>query len=315
MKSNGLDFLKNLFSITNDDANFSLSENELLNYKNNPLFKNLNLTNEEILDNLVRLDQIVLEDENCKMVSNSCPNGASYHLSVKRNKDSLYFFVMPCPKMEKIHLENKYKENFLYNYYSSNDISNVILDKKVIGDKVHKTKNQAIVYFQKLIKENKWYGMWIWGKSGIGKTFLSSAFANLYAERFNKKIAFIYMPEFVNLIKSGFSNPVDKEYASKIIQYATEADVTFFDDIGAEFATDWFYSNTLLTILNNRTNNKKTTFFNSNLSFEDYAKEIYRNCKSHNKDQFVDRILDRIRFLVNNTQLHMDGKNLRNKEE
>lgn len=313
MKANDLDLLKKYLDIGNKKVFVNLSMSELDNYKKNPLFAHLNLSKEEIYSNLVELDKIIFQEENCKILDDKCFNNAGYHITVDRVKNKLYFYVRPCPKMEKIYQANKFKENYLYNYYSSSDISNVMLKKEIIGEKVHKSKNIVINMFKDIIKSNDWHGMWIWGKSGIGKTFISFAFSNFYAEKLNKKVAFIYVPDFVNLIKSGFSNAVDKEKSMKIIDYANEADVTFFDDIGSEFATEWFYSSCLLPILNNRTNNKKTTYFNSNLSLENFGNEISKKIKAQNKKEFVNRIIDRIEFLIAKKSLHMEGNNLRNK--
>ena len=313
METNNLDLLRKILDINSKSSFIKLSKNELNNYRNNSFFSYLNLSDEEIYDNLVQLDRIIFQEENCKLLTDKCFNSAGYHITVDRVKNKLYFYVLPCPKMEKIYLENKFKENYLYNYYSSSEISNTMLKKEIIGDKVHKSKNEIINNFKYIIKNKDWHGMWIWGKSGIGKTFISFAFSNFYADQLNKKIVFIYVPDFVNLIKSGFSNVIDREKSVKIIEQANEADVTFFDDIGSEFATEWFYSNCLLPILNNRTNNKKTTYFNSNLSLQDFGKEISKKIKSQNKNEFVCRIIDRIQFLIEGKSLHMNGKNYRNK--
>lgn len=92
--------------------------------------------------------------------------------------------------------------------------------------------------FQQKVKSGSSTGIYIYGTFGIGKTYCSNAFANLFAEKLNKTICFIYVPDFVNMLKDGFNNIDKKTENAKILQDAQNADVLFLDDIGAEYATD-----------------------------------------------------------------------------
>lgn len=307
-----LDKLSNLLKndlLINNKAKISKSELDLIKKSN--FFSHLKLNEREIYLNILNLRKIMLQEEKCSSLENECINDSNYHLGVRRYKNNIYFYYFPCEKMNKIFNENKYKNNYLYNYYDNADISNSQLSLKFISGKVDPTKNIIINKFKNNASSNSSYGLYIYGKCGVGKTFLCFCFSNAYAQRKNKTICFVYTPEMVNIIKLGFNNVIEKEKSSKLIQNMKDCDVLVLDDLGSEFATDWFYSDYLLNILNIRVNLKKITLFNSNYSIDKLEKVIANRCKGNDKDILAQRIIDRIRQLVNNEFLQLNGKNMR----
>lgn len=307
-----LDRLSNL--LKNDLLNnnkIQISKNELDKIKKSNLFSHLNLSDKEIYFNILNLRKILIQEEECKKLKNECINNSNYHLGVKRFKKNIYFYYFPCEKMLKIFDETKYKNNYLYNYYANSDIANSQLSLKFINGKVDPTKNIIIKKFKDNASSDSTNGLYIYGKCGVGKTFLCFCFANAYAQRKNKTICFVYMPELINIIKLGFNNQLDKEKSNQLIEKMKECDVLVLDDLGSEFATDWFYSDYLLNILNIRSNLKKITIFNSNYSIDKLEKTIENKCKSSDKDILSQRIIDRIKQLVNNEFFQLNGKNMR----
>lgn len=291
---------------------FVLDEEKYLEYKNHPFFKHLNLTFDEVKRNISFFNQIIEQEYNCSKLGSKCNDLTNYHLTVSRLADRLYFAYVPCMKMEKIKNDNKYKLMYLYNYYSTSEISNIFLtDMK--GQKVDKSKNIIINCFRELTVNKSQKGIYIYGKCGVGKTYLSFGISNWYAKK-EYSIAFVYLPDFTNLIKSGFNSISDKEKANEIYKHALEADVLMLDDIGSEYASDWFYSNYLLNILNLRSNENKITYFNSNYSLDELKKVFINRCKNIDKSKICERIIDRIKMLVNNNIFELRGKNMRTGE-
>lgn len=300
--------IKNDLSI---NKKISISKLELDKIKKSNLFSHLNLTDKEIYFNILNFRRILEQEEKCKELEKECVNESNYHLSVQRYKNNIYFYYFPCEKMIKIFDETKYKNNYLYNYYAETDISNSLLSLKFINGKVDPTKNIIIKKFKENASSDSKNGLYIYGKCGVGKTFLCFCFSNAYAQRKNMTISFVYMPEWVNIIKSGFNNLLEKEKSNKLIENMKDCDVLVLDDIGSEFATDWFYSDYLLNILNIRSSLKKITLFNSNYSIDKLEKLIANRCKGDDKQLLAHRIIDRIKQLVNNEFFELNGKNMR----
>lgn len=307
---------QNNSSLLSEEELNSIFRKEIKKINDFPRFLILNLTDDEIRQYYFFFKEIMMQTIECMKLTDKCCNHLNVHLDVYRGHDNkLYFFYTKCVKMERIFKENSYKENYLYHYYSDTFLTDVKLDKKWIGNEVHATKNQLIKMFQNKIKSKSNTGIYIYGTFGIGKTYCSNAFANLFAEKLNKKICFIYVPDFVNMLKDGFNNPDKKIENGIIIQNAQNADVLFLDDIGAEYATDWFYSNILLNLLNQRYANNKITYFNSNLSIDELEKKIRKSLKGDDGHLIAGRIIDRIKSLVDNNFILLKGNNMRHKKE
>lgn len=309
-----LNDLKISLDTNSDWDEVSTSEIKIENFKNNHLFTNcLPLSEKEILDNIGFLQSVIDEDNACKIEkSNYCPfNG--YHLHAKRNKKTnlLIFYYSKCEKVKSQTLIKEKQKNYLYNSYSFNNEYIDIHSEKTTS--VSKNNFLKLFFEEWKLKSKK--GIYIYGKPGVGKTFLFKMLANkiITSKTDNDyKVALIFLPEMVEVIKESFSNDKSVNF-KKIIYAANNADFVFFDDIGSEYASDWFYSNYFLVILNNRISNKKATFFNSNLSIDQYEKKIISLLKSSDKKIAAKRITDRIKRLVGDNFLLIEDKNYESK--
>lgn len=309
-----IEFLKDIdFSSNNNFPEFN--QNEIDFYKSYKPFIALNLSNKEIKENIIYLDEIVRVNEECSKIDNFCANQPGYHLNVKRINGKVFFFATPCIKMSDVYKKIYYKKNFLYNYYQFSDISNARLNYDNIGNSVSKTKHLILKFFLKSLSSKNVGSSYIYGKCGVGKTFLSLAFANEVADVLDKKVCFVYMPDFVNMLKLGFNNANDSKKANDIYSYMKDADILFIDDFGAEYATEWFYSNYFLNVLNIRMSEKKPIIFNSNFCLIEQSNKMLSRFKSDDKNIIVDRIVDRIKMLVGDNIFPLKNFNLREKNK
>lgn len=291
------------------------NQNEIDFYKSYKPFVALNLSNKEIKENIIYLDEIVKVNDECLKIDNFCANQTGYHLNVKRVNSKIFFFAAPCNKMIEVYKKIDYKKNFLYNYYQFSDISNARLNSDNLGNSASKTKSLILEFFRKSLDLKNINSCYIYGKCGVGKTFLSLAFANEIADILNKKVCFVYMPDFVNVLKSGFNNASDSKKGNDIYSHMKEADILFIDDFGAEYATEWFYSNYLLNVLNIRMSEKKPIIFNSNFSLIEQSNKMLARFKSNDKNMIVDRIVDRIKILMGDNIFLFKNFNLREKDK
>lgn len=122
------------------------------------------------------------------------------------------------------------------------------------------------------IKEsiNQKKGLFIYGGTGTGKTYILHALAKL------KELAVFNFVEMLSESKSMFGKVQYKD-----IFWFLEEDHLLIDDVGSEKTTD-FVQEFLYLIVNKRYNNMKRTVLTTNLSLEDF------------RERYGDRILSRI---------------------
>lgn len=99
------------------------------------------------------------------------------------------------------------------------------------------------------------------GDVGRGKTFLSSAIANV-AVAARKTVVYLTFSEFLDLIRMHKFG--DGEDYQEGIQRLMDADLVVLDDLGAEKVTD-FVAQELFTIINHRMNRKAPMVVSTNL--------------------------------------------------
>lgn len=137
-------------------------------------------------------------------------------------------------------------------------------------------------------------GFYLFGKPGVGKTFLMACLSNDLARK-GHRVAFVNVPALMGQIKRLF----DQNQAQRnLIKTLYTVPFLFLDDIGAELITGYNRDEILLPILNERIESKKTTFFTSNYDidglFEQYAVDIYGK-----RDEIrSERLLSRIKGMV-----------------
>ncbi len=139
---------------------------------------------------------------------------------------------------------------------------------------------------------SKYKNIYISGKTGAGKTFLSSCIAG---ELLKKGYHVIYTTAY-NMIESYANIKFDKEVASEDNDYIN-CDLLIIDDLGSENMSE-FNNSMLFQIINDRINAKKPMVISSNLGLEGLNK------------QYGGRITSRIKS-SDFVKLRFTGKDLR----
>ncbi|NLC96108.1 MAG: ATP-binding protein [Erysipelotrichaceae bacterium] len=140
--------------------------------------------------------------------------------------------------------------------------------------------------------DTKDYGLYLYGNIGSGKTFLAACACNKLAKE-GKVVSFVNLPTFAQKIKSKLEN---NEY-QKDVKSLINSEFLVIDDIGAESVTSWFRDEILFTILNDRMENKKWTWFTSNEDFTSLEKHFEINNRNVQEKVKAQRIIARIKTL------------------
>lgn len=286
---------------------FKIDE-DIKKWLNEPLFSDLKLSKKEIKKWYPTILKIIDEIKECeKLPDDKCCNLNAHHIVLKRNNNNeLYLASIPCHKLEKINQLNAFKKNYLISHLSPRKM-NIRLNSEFFGRKLVESKHKLISAFAKMINDKcELQGFYIYGDTGIGKSYAATAFANELARK-DLKISFVFVPQIVHDIKQGFNDEFNNN--KEIINYLKQCDVLFLDDIGAEDTSSWFYDDYLLIILNYRMELEKPTFFISNLSINELEEKLVRT-KSFNNIN-AKRLIERIRALTKNKEYLIKDKNMR----
>ena len=251
-----------------------------------------------------KIERTMQELENCKNCKSihMCKNkveGAVYYPTVE--EDSVTFNYVAC-KYKKSILKEKaeIKSEFFEMPYEikTAKMSNIdITDAKRV-----KIINWLKKFYDNFKEGKTEKGLYLHGSFGSGKTYLISALLNeLSKEGYTALI--IYYPELLRSQKESFTND---DYYTRI-KAIKEADLLLLDDIGAETVTGWNRDEVLGTILQYRMEEKKATFFTSNLNLEELASH-FSTFKSAEEQIKSGRIMERIKQLTENLELISDNR-------
>ena len=241
-------------------------------------------------------------------VCNRC-NGLKYCKQPNKGKyfNLIYDGVFSKELVMCDYLINDYKKRkHLGNYYIndlSDSMSFVEFDKINFEDEDTRYLNNVSRVFDCL--EAKDYGLFIYGSIGSGKTYIAACACNKLAKE-GYKVSFVNLPLFSQRIKTMLENNEYQKEINKLIN----SDFLVIDDIGAESVTSWFRDEILFTILNERMENKRWTWFTSNEDFNSLKKHFEINNRNIQETIKAERIMARIKTL--SKPLEMLGKDRRN---
>ena len=236
------------------------------------LIKDLKITKEEVIDNIPTFLDILEQDAKNGNTLVSLKRLASGNL---QRVESISKFGIEKMWMDKV-LTN-YIVPFVYHEEEKTDYSD---DRK-----------RLISEFSSIVKnKDTKNGIYIYGPIGSGKTFLMKKFAKKLATK-GYTIAFASTLEIQKKLKASFSQTNHRQVtSSEISSVFKKADYVFFDDIGSETIGSWFRDDFLFDILNFRLENKKSTFFSSNLKIIDQEKKQSLKTANSGGERIVSRI-------------------------
>ncbi|NTW71628.1 MAG: ATP-binding protein [Eubacteriaceae bacterium] len=182
---------------------------------------------------------------------------------------------MPCRCFNKILIEKYYgqsnlgnileKENFEtfnINYYSDRSNSGSASPRLNIQNILHKSL--------KFIKdfETEYINLYMYGESGLGKTFLSHCIAKDLLDS-GRLVIYQTASDLLDIIrKNKFNTDPFSSSATGPLSYLYTSDLLIIDDLGTEHLTD-FANNELFNLINKRLKDEKKMIISTNLSLKE----------------------------------------------
>lgn len=281
---------------------------EYLTAKKDPDFetyiRQIHLPHEKLMKYTSRLKTCVNECRNCSTCKslNECTNEVyGFYLKPKVENDKLSFSYKSCKYKEKEIKSNKENEN-VYIFDIPKEIKNAKMKEIFIDDK---NRKEVITWLTKFIKsydsDKKMKGLYLNGSFGCGKTYLVAACFNELSKK-GIKSAIIYWPEFLRNLKASFDDGFKDKF-----NYIKKVPLLLIDDIGAENVTEWGRDEILGTILQYRMEEGLTTFFTSNLNYDELETALSIS-KGKVNSLKATRIMERIKNLTININLIGENK-------
>lgn len=282
----------------------SLKKNYMMALDDNNFVKLVNSLKapEEVLEKYTsKLEKTVEELSNCKGCKGIkyCKNNIrGYVYFPEENNESLVFSYKAC----KYERESQKEENKSIFYETPIALRNASLKDIYLDDKKRVNLIKYIKeYIDSFSTENELKGIYLHGSFGSGKSYLLSALLNELSKK-GFKCVNIYYPTMLKTLKESFNEDFDSKF-----NILLNSDIILIDDIGAENNTSWSRDEVLGTILQYRMDNKKATFFTSNLSLEELEEHLKVTNISSDKVK-ARRIIERIKQLTDEVSLISDNK-------
>lgn len=156
-----------------------------------------------------------------------------------------------------------------------------------------------------LLNETDTKGLYLWGKPGVGKSFLAAGVCNYYAKK-GIRVAFVNVPKLISDLKRMFQ---DNEAMERKLRRIAQVDVLVLDDLGGESVTAWSRDDILLPLLDARMEKKKRTLFTSNYSFDTLKERLSMSGSKTAEPMAAERLLERIKAI--STPIFVKGETRR----
>lgn len=274
------------------------------NYKEFDLVKHLNMSDNEIQQNLSSIMQYININVQCENNhTDSCVSKDGYHINIFRNKNGdieCQYFL--CPK-----INEKFSRMNIRDYYGVNnsfesyelDFNKEYID--ILVDKDNRSQLLKILIYQ--YKTNKFEGIYLYGNTGVGKSYIMSAFLNKLAKD-KWFVNFLDINQSMNFVKANFgTNDLDNYY-----QIIKEGDILVIDNLGIENFRNYYHCQFLIPILEYRYKNNKPTYFISSLGIEALKNKYINNIINNKGDVTKNDVFKFIDLVSGSSSINIELK-------
>lgn len=267
------------------------------------------LSYDNVERNLPKLHEFISQSTECCGCDNTehCTNYLKGFLPTLR-------VVRNSIEMDYVRCEQKIREeerrdvaNMIASMHMPKDVLQATIHDLSIDDESRVAIAQKAAQFVKLTKETGQLpakGFYLYGKFGVGKSFVLGALANELASIKIRSVV-VFVPEFLREMK----NAIGDNTLNEKIDYIKKAPVLMLDDLGAETMTAWTRDEILGTIFHYRMAEQLPTFITSNFNYDELEHHLAQSQKGDIEVVKAGRIMERIKALT--VPIEMQGKNRR----
>ncbi len=196
--------------------------------------------------------------------------------------------------------------NMIASMHMPKDVLQATIQDLMIDDESRVLIAQRAAQFVKKTEETgklPTKGFYLYGKFGVGKSFVLGALANELASKKIRSVV-VFVPEFLREMK----NAIGDNTLNDKIDYVKKAPVLMLDDLGAETMSAWTRDEILGTIFHYRMAEQLPTFITSNFNYDELEHHLAQSQKGIEVVK-AGRIMERIKALTE--PIEMRGKNRR----
>lgn len=227
-----------------------------------------------------------------------------YHPKLVLNGKTIDVQYDRCPEKKKAD-ERERQRSLIKSIYIQQDLLNATF-ADIDGDDPSRLKVLQLVtgFLHDYNETGKGKGIYVYGKFGVGKTFMLAAIANELAAKDHPSIL-VYVPEFVRELK----NAIHDQSLEEKLDMVKSTPILMLDDIGAESMSSWVRDEVLGVILQHRMSQQLPTFFSSNFDPDELKHHFTYSQRGEKEEVKAARLMERVLYLA--TPVRLDGKNRR----
>ena len=228
------------------------------------------------LDDLKNDSALLSQERSALLLSEGYPQDyLEMHYTCPLCQDTGYIGSQKCTCFKKAEIELLYtqsnlkeileKENF--DHFSFDLYSDTITNDST-GLSARETARRAYDIAQTFVRnfDSSFENLFLYGDTGVGKTFLSHCIAHDLLESAHCVLYFSAFDLFDHLAGSAFSRKDDKPGEDLVF----DCDLLIIDDLGTEL-TNSFVASQFFLCINERIMRKKSTIISTNLKLEDFS--------------------------------------------
>ncbi|MFZ7945635.1 MULTISPECIES: primosomal protein DnaI [Bacillaceae] len=226
-----------------------------------------------------------------------------YHPELVLSRNSIDVVYKQCHK--KIMADEKKKnEKLIKSLYVPRDILQATFEDFEGDTGRLDAGDKAATFLMNYEAGKKAKGLYLYGKFGVGKSYILGAIANELARKQISSMI-VYVPELLREMKSSIADSTLNEK----IEALKKEPILMLDDIGAEAVSSWTRDEVLGPILQFRMLESLPTFFTSNFDFKGLEHHLTYSQRGEEEKMKAMRIMERIRSL--SEPVLVDGPNRR----
>lgn len=206
------------------------------------------------------------------------PDYLDIHYKCKDCQDTGYIDNKKCHCFKKAEIEILYNQsnireiltyenfdNFNIDYFNDSDVDSVTgKTPKANMRSVLNICKDFVNNFQN--KDKKYFNLLFFGKTGVGKTYLTNCIAKELIEK-TSSVIYLSSINFFDILSHAEFDKIDDDAKNKAAQIM-ECDLLIIDDLGTELSNS-FTNSALFNIINERLLNSKSVIISTNLVFSE----------------------------------------------